>query len=72
MKNPNIEDLENFASDKGLVLSDYQFQLAHNLINYRNRHFSGGLRSGRSTVVNLVQEYFDKDFPAYKNAGKEI
>lgn len=51
-------------------LSNAQLELADALIDYRRKHFMMGLRAGRTTVVDLVQAYFENC--GWPRAGKEI
>lgn len=40
------------------LLSSFQIGLANAAIKYRNKVFSGGLRSGRTVTLKLVKEYY--------------
>ena len=68
-KKPNIEE---FLGTCDAELSLYQKILARALIKYRTIHFSGGLGSGRTFVVNLVTKYFEKYYPVEGGITKEI
>jgi hypothetical protein len=69
---PNSKDFLEFTEQQGLKLLPSQIQLAEALIDYRVLHFRGGYRSGRTTAVNAVQDYFSAEFPEYKNVGREV
>ena len=73
MKQPNLDEfLEYLEKNNGIELSEYQKNLAGALINYRVKHFSGGLRSGRTTVVNAIQLYFQNIYPVENSMSREI
>ena len=56
-------NLEEFLAECKISLTPYQKELADALINYRVKHFQGGLRMGRTTVVNAVDEYMTELYP---------
>jgi hypothetical protein len=62
--------IQSVKLDSYVVLNLEQQVLAASLIGYRRAHFMMGARTGRTTVVDLVQAYFkDCEFP---KAGREI
>lgn len=72
---PNLREfLAHIAeySPELTLLTCYQRELAKSLIAYRVDHQAGGCRSGRTTVVNAVQDYFSVVYPSQAKAGKEI
>ena len=62
MSNADGPNLKEFLRQTDLKLSKYQRELADILIKYRVKHFSGGLRSGRTTVIDAVNEYFESKY----------
>ena len=58
-REPTWEDFEDTLNGSSLKLSGVQLELAKILIEYRKKHFTMGHRSGRTTVVALVQRYFE-------------
>lgn len=44
-------------------LHPYQVALAEYFIEYNNKVFSGGLRSGRTFVLERVKDYYREKYP---------
>jgi len=44
-------------------LHPYQIELAECFIDYKNKVFSGGLRSGRTFVLERVKDYYREKCP---------
>jgi hypothetical protein len=61
---PNIEEFKEWLKEKDdIKLSEYQIDLAYSYIDYKKKVFSGGLRSGRTTVLGFVGDYFMEKYP---------
>lgn len=64
---PTIEGFEKWLTEKGdTVLIPFQMEVASMYIDLRKKLFSGGRRSGRSFILNLLRQYFDENFPIDK------
>lgn len=67
-KKPNSKEfLEHFAENNDIELTVYQKNLARAILDYRVVHFSGGRGSGRTMVINAVNDYFKDKHPCENN-----
>jgi len=60
MSKPTLDEFIKFMEENfpGVELTEYQKGLAEALIAYRIKHFEGGLRSGRTFVIDKVNSFF--------------
>ena len=69
-RKPNLKEF--LSKNPCLEFTEYQKKLADVLIKYRAKHFGGGLRAGRTTVVNAVDRYFTSCYPIEAGMSREI
>ena len=62
---PNIKSFLYWISKKHpkIILNNYQIGLGKSYIDFRNKTFSGGIRSGRTFVLDKVKQYYLKEYP---------
>jgi hypothetical protein len=60
---PTLDGFREWLEEnEDVELSQYQIELADSLIGYRNKVFCGGLRSGRTFVIDLVTKYYQDEY----------
>lgn len=61
---PSILEFTEWLIDNNndVELSPYQLELAECYIDYRNKVFAGGLRTGRTFILDLVKEYYKEKY----------